>query len=308
MKKLKKIFCIGFIAILIPFNSYSQYIPLLKNNGIWHVYHWFEIGWNETQRITGDTVINNQTYKILSSDSSWGGGTIPYRILREDTTTKKVYQYLNSVEFLLYDFSLPIGGIFNYSNPQIPSWTTQLRLDSITGTIDPLFFNQTTDWTTINPLRVYYFTDSNPGTTYQIIWVEGLGSLSGLLLPANSWGGGALGETLLCHNSTTDTIDYHFVFWWETGPCLGPLMGLNNTERISAVSVYPDPITSNEVIIKGENIVLVQFFNSMAENILNYAVAGTQSFINISNLPKGIYFLRIQFKNGQSVVRKVIKI
>jgi hypothetical protein len=209
---------------------------------------------------------------------------------------------------LLYDFSLPLGGIFNYENPQSPSWTPHLRLDSITGTIDPLFFNQTTDWTTINPLRVYYFTDSNPGTAYQIIWVEGLGSLSGLLLPANSWGGGALGETLLCHNSTLDTIDYHFVFWEEPNPCEGPLMSINNTERVPSVSVYPDPITSNEVMITGENIVRVQFFNSIAENVLNYTVAGNQSFINMSYLPNGIYFLKIQFKNGQSVVRKVIKI
>ena len=155
MKNLKKIFYVSFIAILIPVSSYSQYIPLLNNNAIWHVYHVLEeSGYTVTQQLTEDTIINNITYKILASDLNWSG---PF-ILREDTIAKKVYQYFNNTEFLLYDFSLPIGGIFNYYNPQFPSWTPHLRLDSITGTIDPLFFNQTTDWTTINPLRVYYFT------------------------------------------------------------------------------------------------------------------------------------------------------
>jgi hypothetical protein len=293
-------------AILIPFCSYSQYIPLLKNNATWHVYHWLEVGCNQTLQVTGDTVINNQTYKVLASNGTCEAGQVP--ILREDTTTKKVYQYLNSVEFLLYDYSLPIGGIFTYNNPQSPSWTPHLRLDSITATIDPLLFNQTTDWTTINPLRVYYFTDTNPGTSYQIIWVEGLGSLSGLLLPANAWGGGHLGETLLCHNSTADTIDYHFVFGEEPNPCEGPLMGLSNTERLSSVNIYPNPNTTNEVRITGEDIVLVQFLNSQAERILDYSLSTTKLSINISNLSTGIYFLKIQFKNGQSVVRKVIKI
>ena len=305
MKNSKNIFRISlFIAMLIPISSYSQYVPLLKNNAIWHVYHWLEVGCNQTLNVTGDTVINNQTYKVLASNGTCGVGEVP--ILREDITTKKVYQYLNSVEFLLYDFSLPIGGIFIYNNPQSPSWTPHLRLDSITGTIDPLFFNPETDWTTINPLRVYYFTDTNPGTAYQIIWVEGLGSLSGLLLPADSWGGGVLGETLLCHNTTVDTIDYHFVFWEEPNPCEGPLMSLNNTKRVSSVSVYPNPNTTNEVRIKGENIVHVQFLNSLSECILDYSVSTTISTIDISSLPKGIHFLKIQFKNGQSLIRKLI--
>ena len=85
-------------------------------------------------------------------------------------------------------------------------------------------------------------------------------------------------------------------------------MSLKNTERVSSVSVYPNPNTTNEVMIKGEDIALVQFKNSLAESILDYSVSTTISTINISNLPKGIYFLKIQFKNGQSLIRKVIKI
>ena len=144
MEKLKKkIVPALFVAILIPFSSFSQYIPLLKNNASWHVYHWLENGINKTQQLTEDTVINSQVYKILVSDLSGEGPCI----LREDTTTKKVYQYLNDVEFLLYDFSLTAGEIFVYDNPQSPSWTPHLRLDSISGTIDSEFFKPPADWT-----------------------------------------------------------------------------------------------------------------------------------------------------------------
>jgi len=307
MKKLIMIFQVGlFFYILSPFNSFPQYIPLLKNNAIWNVFYLGDPGgFLDIQQLTGDTVINNITYKTLPSISVCDG---PY-ILREDTIAKKVYQYHYDTEFLLYDFSLPIGGIFNYTDPQSPGWTTHLRLDSITGTIDPTFFKPT-DWTTIDPLRVYYFSNTDFPTDYQILWVEGLGSLSGLLLPAFGWGGEEWlpgGGKLLCHNSTPDTIDYYFLLWWEIGPCMGPLLGLNNTEIEPAVNIYPVPITSNEVMIKGEDIVLVQFFNSLSVNILNHSVSGTQSVINLSDFPKGIYFLKIHFKNGQSIVRKAIK-
>jgi hypothetical protein len=295
-----------FVVCLMPYSGFSQYIPLLKNNAIWHVYHvYWEGGWTVTQQLTGDTVINNITYKILASSDSIGEG---FFFLREDTTTKKVYQYVNDAEFLIYDFNLPIGSIFTYIHPQSPWWTTDLRLDSITSTIDPTLFDPATDWTTINPLRVYYFTNIDTIFFPQILWVEGLGSLSGLLLPAYPWGGGAFGEKILCHNSTVDTIDYHFVFWWETSPCIGPLLGLNNTEIKPAVNIYPVPITSNEVMITGEDIVLVQFINSLAVSVLDYSVSTTKSSINISNLPKGIYFLKIHFKNGQCLVQKTVKI
>ena len=244
MEKLKKVFITAWLgAILIPFSGFSQYIPLLKSNASWHVYHWLENGINKTQQLTEDTVINSQVYKILVSDLSGEGPCI----LREDTTTKKVYQYLNDVEFLLYDFSLTAGEIFVYDNPQSPSWTPHLRLDSISGTIDSEFFKPPADWTSIYPLRVYYFTDTDPSIPYQILWIEGLGSLSGLLLPANAWGGGTLGETLLCHNTIADTIDYHFVFWEEPNPCEGPLLSLNNHEG-NHFKIYPVPASSSIII------------------------------------------------------------
>jgi hypothetical protein len=305
MKKLTTIFCLSFLAILIPGSCFSQYIPLLKNNASWHVYHWFESGWNETQQLTGDTVINNLSYKILSSNSSGQG---PF-FLREDTATKKIYQFLNSTEFLLYDFSLPIGSIFIYNNPQTPSWTPHLRLDSVTSTIDPLFFNQATDWTTIVPLRVYYFTDTEPGAVYQILWVEGLGSLSGLLLPANSWGGGALGETLLCHNSIPDTIDYHFVFWEEPNPCEGPIMSLDNPER-NQCKIYPVPATSTVTIEMDQSVtgnITVRISDILGNPVKTMVTDSRKLIIDVEDLSEGIYFITLTDQAGFSFSQKMIK-
>ena len=306
MNKSKKNIHIGFfLFILIPFSSYSQYIPLLKNNATWHVYQVSEeSGITEKQQLTGDTVIANITYKILASDISGSG---PY-ILREDTIAKKIYQYLNDTEFLLYNFSLPIGGVFNYYNPQSPSWTPHLRLDSITGTIDPLFFNQTTDWTTIHPLRVYYLTDTDPSIFFQILWVEGLGSLSGLLVSANAWGGGAWGDKLLCHNSTADTIDYHFVFWEEPNPCEGPIMNLDNHER-NQFKIYPVPTSSRITIEMDQPVtrnIQISITDILGNEVKNISTDSKKLIIDVENLREGIYFMTLTDKTSFICNHKMI--
>ncbi len=64
MEKLKKIFVTTLlVVILFPFTSFSQYIPLLKDNATLHVYQWFDCGINETQQIRRFTVING--YALL---------------------------------------------------------------------------------------------------------------------------------------------------------------------------------------------------------------------------------------------------
>lgn len=307
MKKFRNVFVTSiFVATLMPFCSFSQYIPLLKDNAMWHVYQvYWEGGWTVTQQLTGDTVINNNAYKKLVSSDPLEG---PF-FLREDTSTRKVYQYVNDTEFLLYDFSLQPGDMFIFTNPGSPSSTVQLHLDSITSTIDPVFFNPATDWTTVTPLRVYYFTDTNTTIYNQILWVEGLGALSGLLLPADAWGGEAWGNKLLCHNTTPDTIDYHFVFWWEPSPCMGPLLSINSHDK-NQCKIYPVPATSKITIEMDQPVtgnIQICITDILGNEVKNTSMNSMKMIIDVENLSEGIYFITLTDETGYIRTKKMIR-
>ncbi len=78
----------------------------------------------------------------------------------------------------------------------------------------------------------------------------------------------------------------------------------------SSVSVYPNPATDDVIVDLGNdyrNVVEIQLINSSGQLILNEE-CGTQSmtYINISDLASGLYFVKI-FKKSGITVKKVMK-
>jgi hypothetical protein len=77
----------------------------------------------------------------------------------------------------------------------------------------------------------------------------------------------------------------------------------NNLENFK---VYPNP-TLNKLYLNSKKVIKkVSLFNIVGDKILSFNF--DQKEINISNFSKGIYILRIQFKDHKSVVRKIIKL
>ena len=77
----------------------------------------------------------------------------------------------------------------------------------------------------------------------------------------------------------------------------------NNLENFK---VYPNP-TSNKLYLNSKKAIKkVSLFNIVGDKILSFN--SDKKEINISHFSKGIYILRIQFKDHKSVVRKIIKL
>jgi len=166
-KVLITVFCLFGISV------FSQsYKPLLDNLNEWHFTTCYFGCQTDVYYTDGDTIVDGMNYKILDG-YHYISRTF---LLREDVPSKKVY--LNFVspglneEFLLYDFSLNEGDIFNMQNPisPFPQNGGPFLLDSIVER--PLVDG--------NEYKHFYFSPApgNTTSTENAVWVEGVGSLS----------------------------------------------------------------------------------------------------------------------------------
>ena len=188
MRKLLLI-CIILLPALI---KAQQYVPFPDSNVSWSEFYYGQAGPNlkYTYFIQGDTNINSQLYhKIYSNDSSstffYIGGLRKYN--------KKIY-FIDkncSHDILLYDFNLTIGDSIKSS---CILCDTTLSLYMKVVTIDSVLLPDMTYRKRIN---------FDWGSIYS--WIEGIGSIFGLLYPENNCSTCICWTELVCfkHNDTT---------------------------------------------------------------------------------------------------------
>ena|SRR5690606_38408039 len=169
MKKL----LLGILCFFINLSSFSQdYKPLLDNLNEWQFTTCFSGCLTDTYYTDGDTIVDGKTYKILDG-FHYISRTF---LLREEIINRKVFLNIvapgHNQEFLLYDFSLNEGEIFNMQNPisPFPQDGGPFVLDSIVP--KPLEDG--------NNYRHFYFSPALGNTTSfdNSVWIEGVGSLS----------------------------------------------------------------------------------------------------------------------------------
>lgn len=163
------------ILMFVPLCTMAQTgnnITLLEEGKTWHyTYYNWATGKRYTfeEKITGDTIIDGRTYMKYHNDD---GGVTP---LREEPG--KVYFYSNrsKKDELLYDFTLSLGD-------KVETWDAQLS--DVTGT--GLWVTDV-GYVTFNGQNLKAITISGtewvnvPGRCQ--VWVEGMGSDGGLLVP-----------------------------------------------------------------------------------------------------------------------------
>lgn len=150
----------------------QNYKPLLDRLNEWHVTTCYYGCHTDVYFTDGDTIVNRKTYKILDG-YHFISRTF---LLREEVDNKKIFLNFvspgQSEEFLLYDFSLNQGDVFEMKNPvsPFPQDGGPFLLDSIVA--KPLLDG--------NNYKHFYFspTPENTVSTENAVWIEGVGSLS----------------------------------------------------------------------------------------------------------------------------------
>ena len=117
--------------------------------------------------------------------------------------------------------------------------------------------------------------------------------------------GGGDGIAVLWANGTADTLatggiyGTHSVFVVENGG-----IGVHDTESVN-IAIYPNPVKDVLIIENGElKIENVEIYDGSGRKIVNYSLSTNQ--INVSALPQGIYFVKLEMEKG-TVTKKFVK-
>ncbi len=230
------------------------------------VWHYTEYSDNWT--IIGGTNLNF-TYNSTTGLMSGDG--------RYFEDNKQIYLIEGNDTTLKYDFNLTVGDTI-IANATFGIDTFYVAFDDSTG----YYGRRQITLLTNSP---YYLPTE---------WVEGIGNISGY--------------GMLWNNFSAFSISGGHRFWCMYGdsatiPCNSALGGLESEER-TTLKTYPNP-TSGIISINysAADFDAFRLYNQLGQTMLSGQI---QTQIDISNLPKGVYFLHISGKK-KSVVEKVIK-
>ena len=262
----------------------QEYVPMIQEGNEWCTLE--AIVCKDTEGhyntlvnwLSGDTLINEVRFtKVMETLN--GEGT-PYQValLREEDG--KVWEtYNGNSEILLYDFTANVG------DSLVCGYGDYFVLDSISieqiGGVDRKKF-----WFGLE----YDFT----GEPYAMeTWIEGIGSDLGLLYCGSYYFCGGYYRALCFHQDGE-------LIWQnpEYDACV-----ITSVEEINdkVISVYPNPAMET-VTIDGVEAAEVQVYNALGQLVKTVRDANE---IPVTDLPQGVYLLRITDAEGRNFLAKV---
>jgi len=272
-----------FISFFIHGQSYH---PLLIQGNRWNIQYIphpseFKCGrisipdstGTEILKISADTtIINGIIYKnLISSYDSMATVNSSIGLIREDTVAQKVYFMGGNGyipwEVLLYDFNVKVKDTISYY---------------IVDSIDSIKIGT----------RFHKRIQLNNG----IIWVEGIGSLDGLITSAMEMPlcGTIYTRTLLCfynHDSLIyqpNNVTYKDCFY----PTI--YVGINSLEHKSNFALHPSPAGDNITInSKNDENYFVEVIDIQGKILISKKILNQTDQINLQGIKSGIYFVRI---------------
>ena len=277
----------------------QTYHPLVETGKRWSAYHNpCDQGnqFSEYQKFTTDTMFGGHTWKrLLSTRDSLIYPWTSVGFLREDSN-RRVYFTLSGLSTkLYYDFGLSVGDTVSpYDEPLFP-----YVLDSITS-----FELVTGEFRNRYVLRLvgpYGVADS----CYDY-WLEGIGSLYGLMTPAFC---GIVGDnpSLIC-SWEHDTLKYHNPDFQECYVITGirhPASGIRH------LVVYPNPATETvhiEFRSGMSSSFRFELVDLQGNSLIRKTLTHPQTKVNLqeTGIKRGLYLYRISEKKRTIQTGKLI--
>ena len=300
MKTSRRLLICLALSHMLTLNSFSQthkYIPFPDSNYIWVVEYFNGFGdmdFGYQRVLTGKIEINNQVYTILDdmSDSNLTPSPIFYYGIRNDTSTRKVFIYdkQSGKEKLLYDFSLKIGDT-------IPKDFNSRYIGSIITDIDSIDIAGNT--------HLVYFVDNN---TDKFPYIEGIGSIGGPIEKNYSFEGR---YRLRCTMIRSTLSSYYTI---PGVPC--KLFHYTDVTELmpfkEGIEVFPNPVNETSVIkLAGSADVIKNLiiFDLTGKTIIEVHAINNDTYPFENQIfNKGLYFYRIESRNGKVYTGRMIRL
>ncbi len=301
MKKSKFLIRIWVIALIIQFALIAnckaqQYVPFPDSNAYWSEFYsnYGYPNYKYTYFIKGDTILDSISYhKIYSDDST---STISYiGGLRE--YNKRIYLFYSycTHNILLYNFNLTVGDSMRLSCIQ-PTCDTATNQYAKVTSIDSVL---------LTDMRYRKRLNFSNGFSS---WIEGIGSMSGLLYPYYYCSTCMCGYESVCFKQN-DTILYVNPDD-NTVPCFDYITSINElNNKTDLITIFPNPATEQiQVNCEQPKVISIEIYNMLGEK--NYSLSCRQASstisIDVSDFPNGVYILEEKTKKGV-MVRKFVK-
>jgi len=302
---------LAIITVQILFSQEYKYVSFPDSGAIWsEVYYYPEPAWPDTvlkppsyERFTvngEDTIINEISYKKLYMfyDSVFDKSTATYvGGIREDEN-KRIYfkgdtvihyfkpeiDYPDYKEIVLFDFSVNVGDTISGGNYPDVVWLVVSSIDTI----------QIGD----NLRRRINFH------TREYTWIEGIGSLRGLLF---TLGGiptcGAPYNDLICFKQNDEVLYFNN----DYSECF-PTGIKTRKNSYFDIKVFPNPSNENIMFSFGkQKIERIQINDSMGRLCDSFDCKMQSDFLlSIEKYQPGIYFYVVTNKNGFKYTGKFI--
>lgn len=88
------------------------------------------------------------------------------------------------------------------------------------------------------------------------------------------------------------------------------ILGVGDVEFNNEIKLYPNPVVDFLTIERdGSDLLDITIFNSLGQELIITDLEKNiaSKIIDLSNLNKGIYFIKVSFQNGKSTIKKIIK-
>jgi hypothetical protein len=262
----------------------DYYIEFPDSNVTWHFeridinffsgtsYYYYSIS------MCGDTSMNGQTYKILSSGTDVCDATDYEGAFREDTLNRLVYYVPPSMseEQLLYDFNMQTGDtVKGYIETKAYQPDIVQAIDSV------LIGSKYRKRWLINP-------------DYSIYIIEGIGSTYGLYEFSPGDATDHSNYFLFCYQQNDHTL-----YPDTTSDCKYPNSIIPDQELHDQVKVFPNPCKGS-ITVESENILLKEIYLlNMLGQVIFTKKTNIRRLTQIDNLHQGIYILNIRDKSNR---------
>jgi hypothetical protein len=300
MITMKNIFLCLILLCLSIASSAQEYHPLLEIGKTWNVLTVTMADWyTSTYQLGGDTLISGTNYKKLYAENNVNYSQEYLGGIREEPSGQRVFFFDQNEtgEGLLYDFSLQPGDtVAVQSNMASKGFQLTFHVDSIDRVTDESGFSR--------KRLLLSYGSKNFGEE----WIEGIGSMQGLISPGNFFYMADFNWESLCTKLDGNVVYYNPLF----DTCAIEYLGITeNKTDTPGIYFGPNPVTDVSVlqIISDKNdSYTLEIYNLLGVTMRKESFGSNKYLINNREFLPGIYFFKLidpnlKFETGKFIVR-----